>query len=172
MMKNIFKFLAVSLLLVGFASCEKEKIGGTAVQDMCGEWYVQVDGVDSNGNVTMEDPFDMGVFELYTYNTNADLATEMYIDDYGNFWDFRVTVNVDYANKTFSASNAVDDYNDILVDIVNGKVVKDGATSMAGYTTDAISFMVAFEDDDYRGEYWDYLWIHGYRRTGLNGGYD
>lgn len=171
-MKNIFKFLAVALVAFGIQSCAKEEIGGTAVQDMCGEWYVMVDGVDANGNVTMEDPFGMGYFPIYTYNTNKNLATEMYIDDQGSFWDFRVIANVDYANKTFSVSNATDDYNDIIVDVLNGSIVKDGAKSQAGYTADSISFMVAFEDDSYIGEYWDYLWIHGYRRTGLDGGYD
>ena len=172
-MKNILKYLLLSLFIVGMASCAKEEIGGTAVQDMCGEWYVMVDGVDANGNVTMEDPFGMGYFPIYTYNTNSNVATEMYVDDQGAFWDFRVKVNVDYAGKTFSATDAVDDYNDITVNVVNGKVEKDGAKSQSGYTADGISFMVAFEDDDYIGEgYWDYLWIHGYRRTGLNGGND
>lgn len=171
-MKKLFKYLAVSLLLVGASSCEKEPVGGTAVQDMCGEWYVMVDGVDASGNVTMEDPFDMGIFPLFTYNTNANVPTEMYIDDDGNFWAFKVKVNVNYANKTFSATSAIDDYYGISVDVANGAIVKDGATSPAGYTSDSISFMVKFEDDDYVGEYWDYLWIHGYRRTGLNGGYD
>lgn len=172
MKKNIFKFLACALFIFGASSCAKEKIGGTAVQDMCGEWYVWVDAVDADGNITMEDPFDMGYFPLYTYNTNSDLPTEMYIDDMGNFWAFKVIVNVDYQKKTFSALNTIDDYYGISVDVLDGSVVENGAESMAGYTTDGISFLVAFEDDDYIGVYYDYLWIHGYRRTGLNGGYD
>ena len=172
MMKNIFKFLACTLLVLGVSSCAKEEIGGTAVQDMAGEWYVMVDAVDAQGNVVMEDPYGMGFFELFTYNTNANLATEMYVDDNGNFWDFRVKVNVDYVAKTFSASNALDDYNEIMVDLKDGKIVKNGATSPAGYSADSISFVVVFEDDDYVGDLYDALWIHGYRRTGLNGGYD
>lgn len=172
-MKTIFKYITLCLFVATMTSCEKEEIGGTAVQDMCGEWYVMVDGVDANGNVTMEDPFGMGYIPIYTYNTNSNVPTEMYVDDQGAFWDFRVIVNVDYAAKSFSATNALDDYNEIMVDVVNGKVEKDGAISQAGYTADGISFMVAFEDDEYIGEgYWDYLWVHGYRRTGLNGGYD
>ena len=173
MKKNIYKLFALSLLLIGATSCEKEEIGGTAVQDMCGEWYVMVDGVDANGNVTYEDPYDMGYFPLYTYNTNKNVPTEMYIDDMGEFWDFRVIVNVDYAAKTFNATAAIDDYNEISVDILKGAIVKDGAKSPAGYIADSISFMVKFEDDtDADDGYWDYLWIHGYRRTGLLGGYD
>lgn len=171
-MKNILKYLLVTLFIAGMSSCAKEDIGGTAVQDMCGEWYVMVDGVDASGNVTMEDPFGLGYFPLYTYNTNANVPTEMYVDDQGAFWEFRVKVNVDYSAKTFSASKALDDYNGIAVDILDGKVQKDGAKSQAGYTADGISFMVSFEDDENAGEYYDHLWVHGYRRTGLNGGND
>ena len=172
-MKNIFKFLAVALVAFGIQSCAKEEIGGTAVQDMCGEWYVTVDAVDANGNVVYEDPYGVGTFMMFTYNTNANVPTEFYIDDDYNFWAFRVIANVDYANKTFQVSNAIDDYYGISVDIVKGSIVKDGAKSDAGYTADSISFMVRFEDDEDAADgYWDYLWIHGYRRTGLNGGYD
>ena len=171
-MKNIFKFLACSFLVMGLSSCEKEEIGGTAVQDMCGEWYVWADAVDAQGNVVYEDPFGVGYFPMFTYNTNANVPTEMYVDDDGNFWAFRVIVNVNYANKTFNVSNAEDDYYGINVNVANGKVVKDGTKSMAGYTADEISFYVQFEDDEYVGDLYDYIWIHGYRRTGLNGGYD
>ena len=181
-MKNIFKFLAISLLVVGAASCSKEEIGGTAVQEMAGEWYVMVDGVDSNGEITMEDPFGMGYFPIFTYNTNSNMATEMYVDDDDNFWGFKVIANIDYVQKTFNVSDAVMYYEEdeetgevypVHVDIIDGKIVTDGATSPAGYKADSISFKVVFEDDQYIGAgYWDALWVHGYRRTGLNGGYD
>lgn len=172
-MNKILKYITLCLFIVGMGSCAKEEIGGTAVQDMCGEWYVVVDGVDANGNVTMEDPFGMGYFPIYTYNTNSNVPTEMYVDDQGAFWEFRVIANVDYAAMTFSVNGAVDDYNDITVDIAKGSILKDGAKSQAGYTADSISFLVKFSDDDYINQgYWEYLWVHGYRRTGLNGGYD
>lgn len=172
-MKKILNTLLIACTLIGFASCSKEPIGGTEVQDMCGEWIVMVDAVDANGNVVYEDPYGVGMFPLYTYNTNANLPTEMYVDDDGYFWDFRVIVDVNYAAKTFQVFEAEDDYNGISVDIVDGKVVKDGTLSPAGYVADAISFLVAFEDDeDLADGYWDYLWIHGYRRTGLAGGDD
>lgn len=181
-MKNIFKFLAIFLLMAGVSSCAKEEIGGTAVQDMAGEWYVMVDGVDANGNITYEDPYGMGYFPIFTYNTNSNVATEMYVDDDENFWGFKVIANVDYIQKTFNVSGAVMYYEEdeetgveypVHMDIINGKIVKDGATSPAGYKADAISFMVKFEDDfDGQEGYWDYLWFHGYRRTGLDGGYD
>lgn len=173
MIKNIFKFLAVSLFVIGVSSCAKEEIGGTAVQDMCGEWYVQVDYVDEDGNVVAEDPYGYGYFELYTYNTNANLSTEMYLDD-SSFYPFRVIVDVNYGSKTFSATDAIDDYYDAPYNIKNGSIVKDGAVSPAGYTADSISFILVdtYYDEDEEGYVTDYWWYHGYRRTGLNGGYD
>lgn len=173
MKKNIFKFLAATLLVLGVSSCAKEEIGGTAVQDMCGEWYVQVDYADADGNVIVEDPYGYGLIPLYTYNTNANLATEMYVDD-SYFFPFRLIVDVNYANKTFSVTDAEDDYYGSILSVLNGAVVKDGAVSPAGYTADAISFIVKdyYYDEDEEGYVTDYWLYHGYRRTGLAGGYD
>ena len=179
--KNILNVAAVSLLVFGVSSCAKEEIGGTAVQDMCGEWYVVADAVDAAGNVVIEDFFDLGYFTLMTYNTNANLSTEMYIDDFGTFWDMKVVVPVDYANKSFNGKDIVVYYDEdedgnvypVNCNIWDGKVVKDGTKSPAGYVADSISFMVSFEDDPYAERYgYDHWWVHGYRRTGLDGGYD
>lgn len=178
-MKKFLKYAALSLFVAGVSSCAKEEIGGTAVKDMCGEWYVFVDGVDAEGNVVYEDPFG-GPFTLYTFNTNANLNTEMYLYD-DSFWGYQVVVNVNYNEKTFSASDVIMYYDEdpeteeefpVHANIKNGIIVKDGATSMAGYTADSISFLAEFEDDQYAGQLWDALWVHGYRRTGLAGGYD
>lgn len=172
MIKNILKVFAVILAVLGLSSCAKEEIGGTAVQDMAGEWYVKVDGVDSNGNVVAEDPFGMGYFPLYTYNTNDNSPSHMYVNDDQNFWPFCVIVDVNYEAGTFQVVGAEDSFKGISVDVADGAIVKDGTVSQSGYTADSISFKVKFEDDDYVGVYYDALWIHGYRRTGLNGGYD
>lgn len=176
MTKNILKYLYVSLFSFIAFSCAKEDIGGTAVQDMAGEWYVIMDYTDEEGNVLMPDVYDLGYNQLFTYNTNANLATEMYIEFISNDEDeynsFRVITNVDYANKTFSVTDVEDDYYGYIYSITNGKVVKDGAVSPAGYTADSISFTL-IEEYDYGDEHYvDYYLIHGYRRTGLLGGYD
>lgn len=176
MIKNIFKLLAFSILAFAVSSCAKEEIGGTAVQDMAGEWYVIMDYTDEDGNVIEEDTYDLGYNQLYTYNTNANLATEMYVEFLSNVEDnynsFRVIADVNYGNKTFSATDVEDDYYGYVYTIKNGKVVKDGAISPAGYKADAISFTL-IEEYDYNGQHYvDYYLIHGYRRTGLDGGYD
>lgn len=170
MSKNIFKFLTAFLLIVVASSCAKEEIGGTAVQDMAGEWYVQVDYVDEDGNVIIEN-YSEGYLPLYTYNTNANLSTEMYVED-SYFYGWRLAVDVNYANKTFSITDY--DYDGDLFNITDGKIVENGAVSPAGYKADAISFTLqdTYYDEDAGGNVTDYWYYHGYRRTGLDGGYD
>lgn len=49
-------YLCMAILCMTFASCEKDEVGGTATQALAGEWYVTVDAVDANNNVTALDP--------------------------------------------------------------------------------------------------------------------
>lgn len=178
-MKKYLKYITLMLLIAGFTSCAKEDVGGTAVQDMAGEWYVVIDGVDEDGNVLYPDFYDEGTVAIYTYNTVNNDGNVMWLN-LNNFWGASVIVNINYGAKTFSALNAYmydeeDDDGEIYpvnVDITNGVIVPNGATSPAGYTADSISFYALFEDDGYAGIYYDRLWFHGYRRTGLLGGYD
>ena len=60
-MKKIF-FAICALATLTFASCEKEPIGGTAVEAMSGQWYVQISGVDENGVFLYG---DADLYELY-----------------------------------------------------------------------------------------------------------
>lgn len=171
-MKKYIKYLACALLVAGLSSCEKEEIGGMKVKDMAGEWYVGVDYVDEDMNVLGSYGFG---YHIYTFNTAADLATEMYVADndpnYG-FYGFKIVVNVDLGSMTFSTNGVDEDYG---ISILDGKIVKDGTTSYYGdYPADSISFIVSEEyyDEEDEEYYTDYYWYHGYRRTGLVGGYD
>ena len=75
-----------------FASCEKEMPGMTETVDLAGQWYVQVDYVD--GEDVYEDFYGIGRILMLTYNTSANKADEMIIDDLGNFWEFKVKVSL------------------------------------------------------------------------------
>lgn len=153
-----------SLLLFVLAGCEKDEIGNTATEALAGEWYVTVDAVDSNGNVVAEDYFGMGHIHINTYNTAANVATEMFVDDIKNFWDFKVRVNCDVNALTFSTDGAVaNEKYDCKVIIENGKVTVGGATTPHGTPADAIEFVVVFSDDDPGMRYK----VSGYRYTGL-----
>lgn len=152
----------ILLILMSFVviSCDTDgyedyTAGATNVQDVSGEWYVQtlVDG---------EVALDYTL--ISTYNTAANTANEMWVDDHQNIWWFKVKTPVNVEAKTFSgtdlASN-VDGY-EITVNISNGMIVKDGATTTEGDVADSISFDIEFSDDP--GTIYT---IQGYRKTGF-----
>ena len=168
-MKKIICFATLALALV-FAGCQKEEIGGTATQDMAGQWYVHVDGIDENGEISMEDPFGMGNFLVLTFNTAANDKDSIWVDDLGNFWTFKCKVGCDLNSLTFGSEEeddkALDAYYGISVEIY-GKILPGAATTPSGMPADSIWFDVLFEDDSYVGYYWDKLRFAGYRYTGL-----
>ncbi len=156
-----------------FAACEKEEVGATATVAAAGDWYVTYDGVDDAGNVLYDDVYGMGYTHLYTYNTAANIPTQMYVDDQYYFWPFKIKVNLDIDNLTFSsAGTLVNEYPDYYGDyydvtIEDGKILPGAATNPHGTAADSIVFYVKFSDDYYLGYYYDKLKASGYRYTGL-----
>jgi len=149
-MKKIFLYTAVliaSLLFV--TSCEKEKIGNTATEKMAGEWYVTVVGVDANGKVVIEDAdlYGLGKILLDTYNTSANSATEMWINDNNNFWNFKTKMTVDLKTLTFQATDVQNVAYDSKLTITDGKILYGAATTPSGVRADSIVFKVTFSDD-------------------------
>lgn len=172
-MKKLFLALA-ALATLTFVSCEKKEVGGTAVQDMSGEWYVHVVAIDEDGTVLYEDPdlFDFGNFIVLTYNDAANNGDKLFIQDTPNadgeiFWDFKVKANCNTGDNTFSVKGGEDLNNGISIDITNGKILFGAAKTPSGQPADSITFDVLFEDDDYAGVYYDRLRMTGYRYTGL-----
>ena len=180
-MKKVLYFAAL-LFCAGFSSCEKEDIGGTATEDMAGEWYVTIDAADANGNLyidsdgdSWEDPFGMGRVHMVTSNTAANVASELMVDDLENFWAFRVKTVADPAARTFAtkapASN--DDVNnlngdDIWVTIDGGKILPQAGRQNNGSVADSIVFYVSFSDDPYPAKYgYAKYRVSGIRYSGL-----
>lgn len=170
-MKKILYF-ATLLLAVIMTSCSKEEIGGTATQEVAGDWYVEVVGCDENDNIIYEDEdlYGAGRWNCLSYNTAANDPTKMVIYDQNNFWGFMVVVNIDQASMTFSTPN--NDYAENLVDepkvkIWGGKIVKNGGVQNNGAVADYIEYNVAFSDDEYAGEFYDHLKVKGVRYSGL-----
>lgn len=141
-----------ALFMVCVSSCEQDdpEPGGTAVQSLAGEWWVQIDG-------------EGGFYHFSTYNTAANVPTEMWLDDLETFWDMKGKVNVDIANLSFSAANTTNEYYDITFTVDSGKIfpgVTKGPVSKA--VTDSISFIVEFSDDPGTKYH-----LSGYKRTGF-----
>ena len=103
-MKKIVYLFTLVLL---FASCEKDEIGGTATESLAGQWYVHVDAVDENGDVVFSDDdlFGIGNFLLLTYNTSDNNQDVMFVDDLENFWTFKSKVDCNTSSLSFSISD-------------------------------------------------------------------
>ena len=141
-------FYILTLCVLALSSCKKdEEVGGTAVQGMSNEWYVQVQAVNSSTGEIIT-PYSAGYSTLSTYNTADNSSTMMWMDDSKSFYGLKAKVNVDQANKTFSVTNADELYFAIHVTIKNGKIIKDGAVGpVSKAVTDAISYEATFDDD-------------------------
>jgi hypothetical protein len=155
-----------------FTSCEKDEIGGTATESMAGEWYVTVDAVDAAGNVVYSDDelFGLGNIMLNTYNTASNASDKLYVDDRGNFWEFKARVNCDLSSLTFQSNGGVanEAYDGCDVTISGGKILPKAATNPHGTAADSIVFYVSFSDDEYPDLYgYAKYKISGYRYTGL-----
>lgn len=167
MKKYISLFLFATVFAFGFTACDVEtniEPGGTNVEKMAGKWEVTVDAVDDAGNVLYEDPYGMGTVIMYTYNTAANTNTEMWLDDDGEFWAFKMKVDVNYANRTFDcATKAYDAKGTGQGTVTNGKVLEGAATNLHGMPNDSIVFDIVFSDDDNGLKYR----ISGQRYTGF-----
>ena len=159
--KTLYTSLFVSLLLMAFTSCDivdDDDIGSTKVVDMAGDWYVKL--LDNGGN----DIYGLGYQLISTYNTSSNDGTELWIDDRGHTWDFKVKATVNITGFTLSGSDltsSVDGY-DITVNITDGKITKGEVITEGGNPTDGISFNAEFSDDP--GTIYT---IVGYKRTGF-----
>lgn len=160
-MKKYITILFAAMAVM-FTSCKKDfEPGGTEVEKMAGEWWVTATIIKDG-----KDAEDAGVghFRMNTYNTASNVATEMWVDDGGNFWDYKLKVNVDYNNRTFSTNDFVNNVSyDCKVKITDGKVLKGMATTPSGMPADSIVYMIQFDDDEDALTYK----VSGFRRTGF-----
>lgn len=181
-MKKIFYVLALAAAVI-LASCQKTPIGGTQTKALAGEWYVQVDIVDENGQVVEDgEDFNEGRSLLITYNLSSDAKDAFFVDDLENFWGFKVKVPCSLENKSFGLDpeKPFENYytDDSQVYLWGGKIVEGGATTPSGQPADYIEFFVNFSDDDledygmpgvsYIEYYGGYCYkVHGWRYTGF-----
>ena len=167
-MKKIF-YAICALATLTFASCEKEPIGGTAVEAMSGQWYVQISGVDENGELLLEDAnlFELGSYILLTYNTASNRGDSLWLsairdfaDDGLDFLDYKLKIECDQGELIFDRKG--DD-----VAIFGGKILPGAATTPSGQPADSIVYDVSIAADPYAGVYYHHLRVSGYRYTGL-----
>lgn len=162
MKKYFFSAILTLLCCTVFTSCEKDEIGGTATQSMAGQWYVTIDAVDESGNPIDEgeDYFGVGRVLMLTYNTAANDADKMWIDDLGNFdlptvydnsaypsYSFKNLVNINLNALTFSSDEAENKAGEFPITIEDGKILKGAGTQNNGSKCDSIVFYVKYVGD-------------------------
>jgi len=138
-------FLIIGVVLIAFTSCEKDKpdTGGTNMEAFANEWWVQL--YDPAGALVYPDTYHG---HIATYNTAAN-NNEFWIDDQAEIWDFKVKAQGNLSDMSFNALQAqsvVEGY-EIIVNITNGKILRDAGRSRTGVVTDSIYMDIEFEDD-------------------------
>ena len=171
-MKKVYLAI-LALATITLASCKKDPIGGTATEKLAGQWYVQVDGYDTEGDSVVKEDFNDGRFILLTYNTAANEPNKLFVNDQGKFWDFIVRVECDVNKLTFGSPDSLQNESyDCKVALTNGKIVLGGATTPSGQKADYIQFDINFDDDDLSAyglpgiSYGDYYGFNVYRISG------
>ncbi|WP_345950434.1 lipid-binding protein [Mucilaginibacter sp. PAMB04274] len=150
-MKKIIYILVA--FAFAFSSCRKDEIeaGGTNVQEMAGEFWVQADDGDDS------------FYKITTFNTASNSSTQMWLkeEDYG----YQTLVNVNLTDGTFSQPNGTDITGSYIakpIVITAGKIVKNGTKAPgSGVPTDLITFTATFSNASGNNQ----VTYTGYRRT-------
>lgn len=185
MKKYIFSAILALAGCAVFTSCEKDEIGGTATQNMAGQWYVDIDAVDDEGNPIDGGEHYFGFDEervmLLTYNTAENTATKMWIDDMGWFdvasyygnsaypnYSFKCLVDINQSDLTFSTSNAENISGSFGITIEDGKILKGQGRQKNGSPADSIVFYVKYAGDPwYPDDGYAKYKVSGIRYSGL-----
>ncbi len=100
-MKKI-NFLLLIISLIVLNSCDlttDPDVGGTNVQEMSGEWFLQ-----------LKDSATKDVYVDYSLNTTSNDASnssdKFWLIDHGSFWGFQSKMNANVQNFTFDANNS------------------------------------------------------------------
>lgn len=160
-MKKIFAIIAISL--AALVSCNKFEVENTATVNLAGNWMCTVYGDDGTGNWG-----PLGGAEFITYNTAANVSTEIWIDDQKAFWSTFCKIDANNSGYSFGKEGKeyLDGYNDVGQLIWGGKVSVDGAKAPGTESVvDKIEFFIAFADDT--TPYCSPYYVVGYRRTGF-----
>ena len=147
-------FLSFALITT-FASCDSEEPepanNPILVKDIVATWVVDI---DADGEPQAEHT------TISTYNTSANGTDAMWLDDQGHGWGLKAKVNLNYDALTFSGTDLDELYYGVTVNITEGEIIKDAATTPSGEVVDSIYFKAEFSDIP--GVIWEY---YGYKST-------
>lgn len=153
-MKNYLILLVVVFGLI-FSSCDvKEEYQqiNSQVMEASGEWWIKFSKTG----------YESGYLKVLTFNTAADVATEMWLSDNGNWKNIKVKCPVNISDLSFGGTNLANTSTSMSLTIKNGKITKGGGLSTSGVVTDKIAFEIELSSEPgvtYKAE--------GTRKTGF-----
>ncbi len=136
------KYLIVIVVVFSaiFSSCDKKdeyiEIDSQVVE-AAGEWWIKFSKAG----------YETGYLKVLTFNTAADIATEMWLSDKGNWKNIKVKCPVNISDLTFGGTNLANATTSMTVTVKNGKITKGGGVSTSGVVTDKISFEIEFSSE-------------------------
>jgi len=142
MRKHLLYFAMLAFVISSCDTKEDYEVEKSKVVEAAGQWYVKYS--DDSG-------YESDYILLETYNTSTDDGTKLWITDNGEWWDYKVKASINASALTFSGTdlvNAVEDYEDLIVQVKNGKVILDGGKSTSGVVTDSIYFELEFSEEE------------------------
>lgn len=160
-MKNIFLYLIGACISLSLVSCDDTELEDwdSAVLEYSGTYLYQVSDLDGNLLVDYNNEH-----KLEFYNTSADVANELWIDDHDKVFELRSKFffNGDpssFTSKSVAFADLTNNENAIVIPdskptaidetvveardyiraaIVEGKIIKDGATTLGKNITDSL----------------------------------
>jgi hypothetical protein len=165
-MYKILFALFISIAVLTFSCTKKEpryastQEGNTATVKMNSGWWVNVSVQGQPGNLNSTP------FFFSTYNTASNSPDSLWVDDLGNFWDFKVVVTANYPALTFAGTQIPNFYYGDSATVANGKILPKAGHSKAGNVTDSLYLEVTFSDDV--PAYGNTYIIAGTARTGFD----
>lgn len=118
-------FVVSALLMI---SCEKDEIGGTATENVAGEWKVTATEVDANRKEVKR----LSNILIATYNSAANSATEIWVDNNNKLLKFKVKAKADMNTLTFSVANGANAYGGEQTTLKDGEILMGQATTPSG----------------------------------------
>jgi len=163
---NIISKALIAFIVLSFASCDdkgydKYDQGASPTAALNGEWYIDVID-EATGTVYVQHAFhktfDDGLNDGKMYISDRIGAGDT---DFSG-WFLVSKVDVDVENLTFSVTGAENTADGSIVNITEGKILKNVATSRDGNVVDSIYFKGEFDYDPGTT-----IIFAGHRRTGF-----
>lgn len=98
-MRNLMIIVLFAMVISSCDLKEDYEVIRSATNSMNGDFYVMLDMQDSTGTWT-EDPYGLGFFRIKLYNTSADDADSIWLDDLET-WPAKAKIKCNLTNSTF-----------------------------------------------------------------------